>query len=393
MVSVLTKLFGFDRLDEAQDLVHDTFVTAYETWKLKGTPDNPTAWLYKVAKNKALDYVRRQQTFQKVVDTITPSLPHEYSIVSHLEMQFQKITDSQLQMLFAISHPEIPPESQVALALKTLGGFSVKEIASAFLTHQETITKRLYRAKQKIKTQGISLEMPPDEHLATRLDSVLESIYLMFTEGYHSASQESVIRKDLCLEAMRLCLMLVESEKTAKPKVHALMALMCFHSSRFDSRISESGDLLTWQDQDQTGWNQELVDKGQLFLKDAAVGDEASSYHLEAMMAYWHTQPDSAEKWTELAWLYDHLLAFQDNPMVRLNRVYVMHKTEGWSKALTELNKLEGLQNHHLFYVMKAELLKETDVQEAKIALNMAIELCPLETEKNKLNQWFLSID
>lgn len=392
MVSVLTKLFGFDRLDEAQDLVHDTFVTAYETWKLKGTPENPTAWLYKVAKNKAFDYVRRQQTFQKVVDTITPSLPHEYSIVSHLEMQFQKITDSQLQMLFAVSHPEIPPESQVALALKTLGGFSIKEIASAFITQQETITKRLYRAKQRIKKQGINLEMPPDEHLTARLDSVLESIYLMFTEGYHSASQESVVRKDLCLEAMRLCLMLVENEKTAQPKVHALMALMCFHSSRFDSRISESGDLLAWQDQDQKGWNQELIDKGQLFLKDAAVGDEASSYHLEAMMAYWHTQPDSVEKWRELAWLYDHLLAFQDNPMVRLNRVYVLHKTEGSAMALAELEKLEGLQNHHLYFVMKAELLKKVDLVEAKIALDKAIELCPLEAEKNKLEQWLLSM-
>ncbi|NJO01583.1 MAG: sigma-70 family RNA polymerase sigma factor, partial [Bacteroidia bacterium] len=237
MVAVLTKLFGFDRLEVAQDLVQDTFVMAYESWKLKGIPQNPTGWLYTVAKNKALDYVRRQQNFQKIAKELKSALPLEYNISAEIEKAFQSITDSQLQMFFAVCHPAIPPEAQVALALQTLGGFSVEEIARAFLSNRENIKKRLQRARDKIRHEQIRLEFPNTAQLGSRLQSVLQCIYLLFNEGYHSRSQETVLRKDLCLEAMRLGLLLTQFPPTNRPEVNALMALMCFHASRFESRL------------------------------------------------------------------------------------------------------------------------------------------------------------
>jgi RNA polymerase sigma factor (sigma-70 family) len=244
MVSVLTKFFGFEQLEIAQDLVQDTFVLAYESWKLKGNPDNPTSWLYTLAKNKALDYVRRQQKFQKISQELKTALPIEYNISAEIERAFQAISDNQLQMFFAVCHPAIPQEAQIALALQTLGGFSVDEIAKAFLTNRENIKKRLQRAKDKIRNEKISLEIPDENQVNNRIESVLQCIYLLFNEGYHSSSQETILRKDLCLEAMRLCLLLIQFPKTNLPAVNALMALMCFHASRFESRFDKQGHLI-----------------------------------------------------------------------------------------------------------------------------------------------------
>jgi RNA polymerase sigma-70 factor (ECF subfamily) len=217
MVAVLTKLFGFDELDIAEDIVQDTFILAFEHWKIHGAPENPTAWLYAAAKNKSLDFIRRRKKFYEVAEASQRLIPIEYSATANLELAFQKITDNQLQMLFAVCHPAIQTESQVALALKTLCGFSLEEIAQSFLTNKETVKKRLQRAKDKIRAEKIVLEFPEKINLNLRLDAVLETIYLLFNEGYYSSSKEIILRKDLCLEAMRLCLLLLENDETNTP--------------------------------------------------------------------------------------------------------------------------------------------------------------------------------
>ena len=385
MVAVLTKLFGFDQLEVAEDLVQDTFIRAFETWKFKGTPDDPLAWLYTVAKNKATDYVRRQQTRRKVDETIKTAIPVEYTITAHLEKAFQDIQDSQLQLLFGVCHPSIPEEAQLALALKTLGGFGIQEIASAFLTNKEVINKRLFRAKQKIRNEGIRLEIPTSGHLQDRTGSVLKTIYLMYNEGYHSASQEVVMRKDLCLEAMRLALLLEQSDLPVTEDCSALLALMCFHTSRFESRMNELGDLIPWSQQDQSRWNQELIERGLGYLQRLHLDELSSAYQLEAAIAYFHTLEDHQEKWEGLLALYRRLSKVKNSPMVRLNETYVMSKVAGPERALAMLDSLKDLNNHYLYYALKGDILTADHPDEARKALDRAIAMAPLEAEKKVL--------
>lgn len=392
MVAVLTRLFGFDQLEVAEDLVQDTFIRAFETWKLKGTPDEPLAWLYAVAKNKATDYVRRQQTRRKVDDVVKTAIPIEYTITAQLEQAFHDITDSQLQLLFGVCHPAIPEEAQLALALKTLGGFGIQEIASAFLTNKEAINKRLFRARQKIRNENIRLEIPPPHQLNERTSNVLKAIYLMYNEGYHSSSQEAVIRKDLCLEAMRLALLLEQSELPITKDCWALLALMCFHTSRFESRMNELGDLIPWSQQDQSRWNQELIERGLGYLQRLDLNGLSSAYELEAAIAYFHTMEDRAEKWEGLLALYRRLSKVKCGPMILLNETYVLGKVAGPDRALEMLETISELGDHYLYFALKGEILLKKDPSAAIKALEKAIDLAPLEAERKilqkKINQF-----
>lgn len=387
MVAVLTKLFGFDQLEVAEDLVQDTFIRAFESWKFKGTPDDPLAWLYAVAKNKATDYVRRQQTRRKVDDVVKTAIPVEYTITAQLEQAFHDITDSQLQLLFGVCHPAIPEEAQLALALKTLGGFGIQEIASAFLTNKEVINKRLFRARQKIRKENIPMEIPPPNQLSERTGRVLKAIYLMYNEGYHSSSQEAVIRKDLCLEAMRLALILEQSDLPISKDCWALLALMCFHTSRFESRMNELGDLTPWSKQDQSKWNQDLIDRGLYYLQRLNLNQLSSAYELEAAIAYFHTLEDRPEKWEGLLALYRRLSKVKSSPMIRLNETYVLSKVTGAKHALEVLETLNELHDHYLYWALKGEILLEANPKEAIQALDKAIERAPLEAEKKILRE------
>lgn len=385
LVAVLTKLFGFDQLAVAEDLVQDTFIQAFETWRIKGFPDNPQGWLYTVAKNKATDYLRRQQTKHKVAEVLKSTIPIEYSITAHLEQAFQEIKDNQLQMLFAVCHPAIPEEAQIALALKTLGGFSIKEIARAFLTNNEVINKRLYRAKTKIKNEGIILEMPVDADLQERMASVLKTIYLLYNEGYYSESQEMVMRKDLCLEAMRLALLLQQSNLPESKDVHALLALMCFHTSRFESRLSELGELVPWSKQDRTKWNRELILRGEHYLSAVEMDNLRTPYPLEATIAYLHTLDDSEEKWQGMLALYDRLLKVKSTSPVFLNLVFVISKVHGPQKALDYLKSISSLEESYLYFALRGELTITIDTQAALLDLEKAKSMAPLEAEKKIL--------
>jgi RNA polymerase sigma factor (sigma-70 family) len=250
MVSVLTRLFGFKDMEMAEDVVQETMYKALQEWPFHQVPDNPQAWLYKVARNKAIDMLRKQKRLVYNTDSVAAMAIMEKNVSGRIDDLFldHEIQDSQLRMIFACCYPEISLESQIALTLKTLCGFSIKEIAKAFVTGEETINKRLLRAKQKIRSENVTLEVPSGAELGKRLQSVLKTIYLLFNEGYNASQEDMLIRKDICLEAMRLAILLIEQPATNRPDTQALLALMCFHAARFDSRIGTDGSIILLKD-------------------------------------------------------------------------------------------------------------------------------------------------
>jgi RNA polymerase sigma-70 factor (ECF subfamily) len=355
IIAVLCKLFGIEHIEIAEDIVSDTFLVASELWGLKGLPENPTAWLYTVSKNKTKDYLKRNALFiQKISSEIKYSSTKSEEI--EIDLSVKNINDSQLAMMFAVCHPCIAAESQIALSLNLLCGFGVDEIATAFLTNKEVIYKRLIRAKEKLQTEKVKIEEPAIAEINDRLETVLTTLYLLFNEGYYSASQDESIRKELCIEAMRLTLLLQENENTNTPEVNALLALMCFHSSRFDARTNAKGEAILYDDQDTDLWNDELISKGDYYLKESSKADELSKYHYEAAIAYWHTNKnDTTEKWETILQLYNRLLQIEYSPVTALNRTYALAKANGKEAAIAEAEKL-GLNDNHLYHSLLGNL-------------------------------------
>lgn len=391
IISVLCKLFGIVHIEIAEDITNDTFLLASETWGLKGIPENPTAWLYFVAKNKTKDYFKRHKTFIKKVVTDF-KYHHEHSEENDVDLSIENITDSQLQMIFAICNPAIPSEAQIGLALRILCGFGIDEIAEAFLTNKETINKRLFRAKEKLRSENVKIEMPNTDDLHTRLEAVLSTLYLLFNEGYHSSSQNSHVRKELCLEAMRLTYFLIENKTTNTPIVNALMALMCFHSSRFDARNSQAGEPILYDDQDKNLWSTELIEKGNYFLIESAKGQEISKYHLEASIAYWHcSKIENAEKWENILQLYNQLLQIEYSPITALNRTYALSKVFGKEKAILEALKL-GLNENHFYHALLGNLYIDFDNIKATQHLEIALNLAKSHSDKANLLKYLNKI-
>lgn len=382
MVAVISSRFGLQHIELAEDIVSETFLVAAETWGMKGMPPNPTAWLYAVARQKALYHLRRNKILEeKVIPEVIVRQDIDYRL-TEADFTFQNIRDSQLQMMFAVCDPVIASEAQIGLALRILCGFGIDEIAEAFLSNKETINKRLFRAKEKLREAGIRLELPPEAALERRLDNVLHIIYLLFSEGYYSKTQNELLRKDLCLEAMRLCISLTEYEKTNVPKTNALLALMCFHASRFNARQAGDGLHILYHEQNEDLWDAELVNRGIYFLDISAEGNEVTTYHLEARIAYWHCRKeDTREKWQEILQLYNQLLHINFSPSVFLNRIYALYKVKGREAALAETQKIT-LGNNHFYFVLLAELYRETDKEAAKLNLRKALALARTETEK-----------
>jgi predicted RNA polymerase sigma factor len=222
-------------------------------------------------------------------EKISVEIKKETPTQLEIDLSNKNINDSQLQMMFAICHPIIPIESQIGLSLRILCGFGIDEIADAFLSNKETINKRLFRAKEKLREEKIQLELPEPHELENRLHSVLTTLYLLFNEGYYSTTQNKTLRKDLCIEALRLTLLLTENNITNKPLVNALVALMCFHASRFEARVSQEGQIILYEEQDRSLWDKELIQRGELYLNRSANGHQLTKFHLEAAIAYWHT--------------------------------------------------------------------------------------------------------
>ncbi|SDE94990.1 RNA polymerase sigma-70 factor, ECF subfamily [Chitinophaga filiformis] len=375
IVSVLCYLFGIEHIGVAEDIVSDTFLAATESWSAKGVPDNPTAWLYTVAKNKTKNWLKRNSFFQqKLMVDLQHSIPQGEEI--EIDLSEQNITDSQLAMIFTVCHPSIPTESQIALALNLLCGFGAQEIADAYLTNKEVIYKRISRAKEKLKEADIKIQQPTLAEINERLDTVLKTLYLLFSEGYYSTSTNTVLRKDLCVEAMRLNYLLVEYPHTNKPAVNALLALMCFHASRFDARLNDTGGVILYEDQDETLWNRELIERGEYYLNEAAATPTVTKYHLEAAIAYWHThKADSGEKWENILDLYNHLLILEYSPIAALNRTFALAKVKGKQQAINEAEKLQ-LADNYFYHSLLGNLYTDIDdykaLQHYKTALQLA---------------------
>ncbi len=386
IVSVLCRHFGFDQIEIAEDLTSDTFVTAAQTWGIKGLPPNPTAWLYNVAKNKAKNYLQRNSLFENKISPAIQNTAPQLEL-TEIDLSPQNINDSQLQMMFAICHPVIAPEAQIGLSLRILCGFGIDEIADAFLSNKETINKRLYRAKEKLRNEKISIAIPNEQEIDRRLAPVLTSIYLLFNEGYYSESTNKILRKDLCLEAMRLCTMLVENKQTNKPAVNALLALMCFHASRFEARINKNGEPVLYDDQDTSLWDTDLISKGAYFLNCAASGLQVSKYHLEATIAYWRTQKlDTPQKWETVLTLYDQLLQVEYSPIAALNRVYVLSKVVGKEAAIIEAEQLR-LTGNRFYFTLLGELYTGIDDEQAAFNFKQALSLAKSEMDKQVIQK------
>ena len=386
IIAVLVRHFGFDQIALAEDITSDTFLIAAETWGLKGIPENPVAWLYTVAKNRARDLVKRNAVFQQKVRK--ELISNEKSIPeTDVDLSEENIKDSQLQMMFAIADPVLSMESQIALTLRILCGFGIEEIADAFFTNKETIHKRLTRAKEKIRSAKIRIILPSPAEINQRVDAVLASLYLLFNEGYYSSMRDSVIRKDFCLEAMRLTLLLIENEKTNKPRAEALFALMCFHASRFDARTDENGEIIRYDEQNVALWNEELISRGHYYLNNASRGKELSTYHVEAAIGYWHTiKNDSTEKWENILQLYNQLLLITYSPITALNRTYALSKVYGKPAAIREAEKLV-LSNNHLYHVLLGYLYTDDDKEKAISHLKTALKLAKTEKERSLIRK------
>jgi len=392
IVTVLCNTFGMQHIETAEDIASDTFLQASETWGIKGLPENPAAWLYTVAKNKAKNYLKRDKILS---DKIIPQLQYTTATTHEAEIDWSdaNIRDSQLKMMFAVCHPSIPPEAQVALALRILCGFGIGEIASAFLTNKETINKRLHRAKEKLRIENIALELPLPAEIDNRLDAVLKTLYLLYNEGYYASQNENVLRKELCSEAMRLTFLLIENERTGLPQVNALFALMSFHASRFDARLNEKGELILYEDQDEKLWNRELIEQGEHFLRRASRGDRLSRYHLEAAIAHWHTdKKDTREKWESILQLYNELLMLEYSPIVALNRTYALSKANGVEEAITEAEKLDLSQNH-LYHALLGELYKGIDKDKARSHFASALKLAKATEDKQLIQRKIIALD
>ncbi|HET9277216.1 MAG TPA: DUF6596 domain-containing protein, partial [Flavitalea sp.] len=397
MVAVISKLYGLQHIEIAEDIVSETFLVASETWGIKDIPNNPTAWLYAVAKQKALYHFRRNKIFEKKI--VPEIVSRQVDSTGEEEPNFsdQNIKDSQLQMLFAVCNPAIASEAQIGLALRILCGFGIDEIAEAFLSNKETINKRLFRAKEKLRTEKVTMDLPSEHEITHRLDNVLHVIYLLFNEGYYSKTRNEVLRKELCLEAMRLGLMLTEYTRTNQPKTNALIALMCFHASRFNARQQNDPNisrLILYDEQNKDLWDQSLINQGWHFLDLSAEGNEITSYHLEARIASWHcVKEDSKEKWDDILRLYDQLLLINYSPSVALHRIFALYKAndgmpdnQARRTALHEAEKLQ-FENTHFYFLLLGELYKSIDTNKAKINFEKAYALAKTDLEKQIIQE------
>jgi RNA polymerase sigma factor (sigma-70 family) len=396
LVSVLTRIFGSENLDLAEDVVQDSLVEALKQWTYKGIPERPSAWLFMVAKNKALNIINREKNKRKYSSDVAHFLQSEWTAEPALNHIFsdKQIVDDQLRMMFTCCHPAISSDSQVALILKTLCGFSIPEIAKAFLTTDENINKRLVRARQKIREYKIPFEVPEGKYLESRLDAVLEAIYLLFNEGYSASTGNDLVRFELCEEAIRLSEIIATHEALPdKSNVHAILSLMYLNACRFKSRTDGQGNILTMAEQDRILWDRSFMQKGFYYLEKSTLHKTHSIYHiLAAISAYHCAAPDfESTDWSGILALYDKLIQIDDSPVVLLNRAIVVSKVTGALEGLHELEKIKdspALASYHLFYSAQAELyLQLNEPGKASSCLERAIQLSPLQAEKDLLQK------
>lgn len=397
MVSTLTRIFGVQYLDLAEGVVQEALIKAIQVWPFQGIPDNPSGWIIQVAKNQALDRIRRdrflvsrQTEIKKSLELLTSC--HSREVEKGIDSHFQSLfRDDQLRMMFVCCHPSLSKEARVALTLKTLCGFGVEEIARAFLVPIETIEQRLVRAKRKIRTENLTFEVPEPKSVLDRLESILEVLYLLFNEGYSASHGDSVIRQDLCEEAVRLLSLLVAHPVGNVPKAHALLALMLLQGSRFAARTDAMGELCLLADQDRTRWNRRMIEIGLYHLNASAEGEELSDFHLQASISACHAVAPTFEEtnWKQILSDYDELLLRCHTPVISLNRAVALMMVSGPEVALRELEKIRHLppmRSYYLFPATLAEIYSRmNDISKALENYDQALQLVGTEPERQLL--------
>jgi len=387
LIAVLTKVFGPDQLELVEDVVQDSLVEAMQNWTYHGIPKNPSGWLYRVAKNKAINLLKQGQAKNRNAKHAAAQLKVEdLQLSSESFFSEKEIQDDQLRMIFTCCHPAITSDSQIALALKTLCGFSIPEIASAFLTPQENINKRLVRARKTLREQQIPFAVPTGAALAPRLKAVLETTYLLFNEGYQASSGDQLIKYELVEEAIRMVHLLIDHPAiTTKQTAYALLALMQLNAARFTARQNEQGDIITLEHQNRAEWDKALIDNGLISLQKAEPHRYLSKYHILAIISSYHCTAPRFEQtnWPGILQEYDRFLLIDNSPIVQLNRCIALAKVEGAQPAIETLRAIKGLDNYHLFYSILAEFQIELqDWASAIKTLQMAEPLATLEKEK-----------
>jgi RNA polymerase sigma factor (sigma-70 family) len=388
MVATLTRIFGIEHLSLAEDVVQEALARALQTWPFYGVPKNPSAWIMRASRNLALDVVRRRKVFQNKQAEIIGLMDRDGVAPDEAIFSEEQISDDRLRLMFVCCHPLIPAEAKVALALKTLCGFSVTEISRAFLTTDAAIAKRLTRAKQKIRQARIPFEIPVGNELAQRLDGVLRSLYLLFNEGYKASSGENLVRAELCEEAIRLGGLLVQHPAGSQPKTHALLALMLLNSARIPTRLDSQGNLLRLKEQERTRWDQAMIARGMFHFAQSAAGDELSEYHLQAGIAACHCAAKDYEStdWQEILSLYDRLIEFDQSPVVALNRAVAIANIRGPKAGLKAVRGIQGIKKLGSYYLLYAVLgefeMRSGNLQAAAEQFRKAFELAETKSER-----------
>ena len=369
MVAALTRIFGVHNLALAEDVVQDAFCRALEIWRIRGVPENPSAWLMATAKNGALDVLRRERTARTFAPEVGRLLQSEWTLAPVVEELFaaNAIKDDLLRMMFSCCHPKLAEVAQVALVLHILCGFSVGEIASAFVTTHAATEKRLTRAKKVLagSKRLFDIEAPAD--FSARLPAVHRALYLLFNEGYHGASAETAVRVELCREAMRLTALLLEHPLGTTPVTYALSALMCLGAARLPARVDASGNLISLFDQDRSQWDQELIAEGLKFLELSAAGSELTQYHVEAAIASIHACALRTEDtdWEAVVSLYGRLMTIRPSPIVALNRAIAIGQNEGPERGLEEIRSIPD-SNRLFSYPFYAAALGELELRRGR---------------------------
>ncbi|MFD2255580.1 RNA polymerase sigma factor [Luteolibacter algae] len=384
MVSVLTGIYGLRNLQLAEDVVQEAMIRALRTWPTGGIPPNPNAWLLQTAKNLAIDHLRREKNFQSKQAQIAATIPDIHSP----DIDPEKVHDDQLRLMFVCCHPLLPPETQSALALKTLCGFNPAEIAKAFLISEAAVAKRLSRARAKIQQENIPFEIPDTNLLPERLDGVLKILYLLFNEGYKASYGDTILRPELCEESARLATILSRHPAGDRPRTHALLAMIHLTAARFPSRMGTSGIPVQLKDQDRNSWDKKSIAKGLYHLDRSASGNELSEYHFLAGIASCHSLADSYENtnWRRILALYDGLNELLPSALVRLNRAIVISEIYGCEKALSEIEQSDipvSLANYHLMHAVLGELeMQRKQSDNAARHFSRALELAETTPER-----------
>ncbi|MEO5582608.1 MAG: sigma-70 family RNA polymerase sigma factor [Saprospiraceae bacterium] len=401
ITSVLISIFGIKQLELAEDIVQDSFVSAIKNWRLNGMPDKPAAWLMQVAKNKAIDHLRRnrRQIDLDISDHEKTLIQSGYTfepVFNHIWEQI-KIEDEMLQMMFACCHESISVENQITLMLKTLCGFSTLEISRALITPEDTISKRLYRTKEFFRANHIKPEITSTFY-ESKLDSVLKAVYLLFNEGYLSTHSDQSIREDLIHQAIYLGSILCDHPKTKTAKVYAAMSLMCFHAARLNSRLDTSGDIILLAQQDRSLWDQTLIARAMMYLDQSATGDQITSYHLEAAIAYEHCIAPTYEQtnWEKILQFYDWLESIHPNPIVSLNRMVALSKCHTLSSTLETLKQSSFLslwQAQPVYHALLGDLYANNNTPQAWEHYRKASELTHSIAEKKLMQKKIDGLD